>query len=38
MYLLNSNHIQAQFYSMQDEVGADVIENIEKWIEAITKA
>jgi len=35
MYLLNSNHIKAQFYAMKDEVGVDVIGDIEKWLKAI---
>ena len=35
MYLLNSNHIKAQFYAMKDDIGVDVIEDIEKWLNAI---
>lgn len=35
MYLLNSNHIKAQFYAMKDDIGVDVIEDIEKWVNAI---
>jgi len=34
MYLLNSNHIKAQFHAMKDDVGMDVIENIGKWLDA----
>jgi ABC-type dipeptide/oligopeptide/nickel transport system ATPase subunit len=37
IYLLNANHMKAQFNAMQDEVGTDVIEKIEKWIDAIGK-
>jgi len=35
MYLLNSNHIKAQFYAMKDDVGVGVIGDIEKWLKAI---
>ena len=35
MYLLNSNHIKAQFYAMKDDIGVDVIEDIKKWLNAI---
>lgn len=36
MYLLNSNHIKAQFNAMKNEIGMDSIENIEKWLNAIS--
>lgn len=35
MYSLNRNHIKAQFHAMKDDIGVDVIENIEKWLSAI---
>ena len=35
MYLLNCNHIKAQFYAMKDDVGVGVIGDIEKWLKAI---
>jgi len=35
MYLLNINHIKAQFYAMKDDVGVGVIGDIEKWLKAI---
>lgn len=36
MYLLNSNHIKAQLHAMKDSIESDGIENIEKWLGAIT--
>jgi hypothetical protein len=35
MYLLNESHIKAQFNAMKDEIGTDVVANIEKWLHAI---
>ena len=37
MYLLNGNHIKAQFHAIKDEVGTDVVGNIEKWINDIAQ-
>ena len=38
MFLLNGNHIKSQFYALKDEVGNDVIPDIEKWLAAIIPA
>jgi len=35
MYQLNKSHIEAHFTAMKDEVGRDVITDIEKWLNAI---
>lgn len=36
MFLLNGNHIKAQFHAIKDDGGINAIKDIKKWVEAIT--